>query len=72
MKIDWKQKLSSRKFWTMFVAFITSVLTALNVAQTEITAVASIIGGLGVMAVYILAEAKTDSSPRVEKPPDSL
>lgn len=61
MKIDWKQKLSSRKFWTASIAYITSILTAFNVSNNTIVQVTSLITGISALAVYILAEAYVDS-----------
>lgn len=62
MKINWKQKLSSRKLWATASAWITSLLTAFNVSDNVIAQTAIIISGIGALVVYILAEAKVDAN----------
>jgi len=62
MKIDWKAKLSSRKFWAAVAAWITSVLTAFGVTDNIIARVSLIVTGIGALAVYMLAEALTDKA----------
>ena len=54
--IDWKKKLTSRKFWAAVVGFVTSVLVALNVSDLAVAQVVSVIGGVSVLIAYILAE----------------
>ncbi len=61
MNINWKQKLSSRKLWAAAAAWITSLLTAFNVTDNVIARVGVIIGGIGALVVYMLAEAKVDA-----------
>ncbi|HZK33628.1 MAG TPA: hypothetical protein VFC60_03915 [Tissierellaceae bacterium] len=61
MKIDWKAKLSSRKFWAAIVGFVTSILYAFNIAETDITQIAGIITSASVLVIYILTEGNIDS-----------
>lgn len=60
MKINWKQKLSSRKFWALLAGFIASLLVAFNFAENDIAQVTAIITAFGSVAVYILGEAYVD------------
>ena len=60
--IDWKKKLTSRKFWAAVVGFVTSVLVALNVSDLAVEQVVSVIGGVSVLIAYILAEGFTDAA----------
>ncbi|MDR2480541.1 MAG: hypothetical protein LBD48_14680, partial [Treponema sp.] len=60
--IDWKSKLSSRKFWVALAGWITSLLTAFNVTEGSIAQVSLIIAGIGSLAVYMLAESLTDKA----------
>lgn len=60
MKIDWKQKLSSRKFWAMIAAIVTSVLTLVNVGDDTVTKVAAVVTAFGAAIAYIFAEASVD------------
>jgi len=59
-KINWKAKLSSRKFWTALAAWATALLSAFNFADNEIARAALIISGIGALTVYMLAEATAD------------
>ena len=59
--INWKQKLTSRKFWMAVVGFITPLLLAFGVEEAEVTQVTAIImAGADVLA-YIIAEGMVDA-----------
>ncbi|MDR1203962.1 MAG: hypothetical protein LBL26_00560 [Peptococcaceae bacterium] len=60
--IDWRTKLSSRKFWAALAGWITSLLTAFRVADNTVAQVSLIIAGIGSLAVYMLAEGMTDKA----------
>ena len=60
MKIDWKAKLSSRKFWALVSALVIAIITAFGVSDLTVQQVAIIIAALGAVAVYILAESSID------------
>lgn len=60
MKINWKQKLSSRKFWAMIAAIVTSVLTLVNVGDDTVTKVAAVVTAFGAAIAYIFAETSVD------------
>ncbi|GAB6107827.1 hypothetical protein [Fusibacter bizertensis] len=62
MKIDWKRKLTSRKFWLAVCNFITMLIIALSGDQelaVKITAL--IMAGAGVIAL-IVGEGLIDAS----------
>lgn len=65
-KINWKEKLSSRKFWALISALILSILVFLNVGENQIAQVTSIVAAFGSVAVYIFSEASIDRA-RVEE-----
>lgn len=59
-KINWKQKLTSRKFWTAIANFVTMLIVAFGGAESTGTQVAAIImAGAGVVA-YIIGEGLAD------------
>jgi hypothetical protein len=62
MKIDWKRKLSSRKFWAAVSAWLTSLLTAFNVTENHIAQAGIIVAGIGSLCVYMLAEGMADKA----------
>lgn len=59
-KIDWKRKLSSRKFWAAFIGFITAILVAVKFTEIEITQVTAIISAFATLIIYILTEGYID------------
>lgn len=78
--IDWKRKLTSRKFWAAVADFVGMLLIALRVDENSATqAVALIMAGAGVIA-YIIGEGLTDAAaaqwedwPEEEtKPPETV
>lgn len=62
MNIDWKRKLSSRKFWCCVVGFITSLLIAFRVDEGSIAQITSIIMSGASLIAYILAEGFVDAN----------
>ena len=59
-KIDWRRKLTSRKFWVAIIGFSTAMLTVLNINSLTIEHVAAIISALGTLVSYIISEGMTD------------
>lgn len=59
--IDWKRKLTSRKFWAAIVGFVTPLLLAFGVAENIVTETAAIIMAGADVLVYILAEGYVDA-----------
>jgi len=60
--MDWKTKLSSRKFWAAVVNFITNLLLAFRYTESEVAQVAAVImAGAGVVA-YIIGEGLADAA----------
>ena len=60
--MDWKTKLASRKFWAAVVNFITQLLLAFRVAESEVAQVAAVImAGAGLIA-YIVSEGLADAA----------
>ena len=62
MKIDWKAKLSSRKFWALVAGLVSSLLVAFNVSDGSVAQVTAIITAFGSVAVYIFAESSVDKA----------
>ena len=60
--INWKQKLSSRKFWAALVGFITPVLIIFNVPNLTIEQVTAIVTSCGALIAYILSEGYVDAN----------
>lgn len=60
IRIDWKRKLTSRKFWVAVCGFITLILIACGKTEVEAKQVAAIIMAGAVVIGYILGEGLTD------------
>ena len=65
-KIDWKRKLTSRKFWLAVVAFISGLLIYFGATESEVTQIASIIMSGAVVIGYVIGEGLADSGDRAE------
>ena len=61
-KIDWRAKLSSRKFWALVVGFVSPLLLAFGVSENTVTQVAAIIAAGGAVVAYLFAEGMVDAS----------
>lgn len=70
--INWKQKLSSRKFWAAVVGFVTPLLIAFNVDGLTVEQVAAIITAGGSVIAYILAEGNVDASREENRDGDKI
>ena len=66
MKINWKQKLTSRKFWAAVITFITSILVAFGVSDITTEQVVAVITAGSAMIAYIIGEGLVDVA-RVKK-----
>ena len=55
-----KEKLKSRKFWCAVGGYVSSLLVAFNVSDNVVAQVSLIISGIGLLAVYVLAQGKVD------------
>lgn len=62
MKIDWKKKLASRKFWVCVVGFVSALLVAFNISENNIAQIAAIISAFGTLIVYIFSEGNVDAA----------
>ena len=65
MKINWSQKLTSRKFWAAVVGFITTLLIAFGVPELTIEQVIAVITAGATLIAYIIGEGMVDKA-RVE------
>ncbi|GAA0397954.1 hypothetical protein [Paenibacillus motobuensis] len=64
--IDWKRKLSSRKFWALLAALATSIMTAAGAGDNTVVQVTGVIGAVGACVAYMLAEGLSDAANKDE------
>lgn len=62
MSIDWKRKLTSRKFWAAVIGFVTPLLLAFGIAEGDVTQIAGIIMSGATLIAYIIGEGLTDAA----------
>ena len=62
MSINWKQKLTSRKFWAAIVGFVTPMLLAFGMAEDNVTQIVAIIMAGADVVAYIVAEGLIDAN----------
>lgn len=62
MKINWRRKLSSRKFWAAITGVVISVMMIFGADSGSQEKIAGAITSTGVLVTYILAEGSTDKA----------
>lgn len=62
MNINWKQKLTSRKFWAAIIGFVTSILFAFNIPDLTIEQIVAIITATSTLIAYIIGEGMVDAT----------
>lgn len=67
MKIDWKKKLTSRKFWIAVVGFVVPLLLSFGVAENVATQISGIIMSGATCIAYILGEGLVDAESSANK-----
>ena len=65
-KIDWKRKLTSRKFWMAILGFIIAILTAKGFTKNDIAQVTSVIMAGATAIAYIIGEGLVDCNREKE------
>jgi uncharacterized membrane protein len=61
-KINWKSKLTSRKFWAAIIGFVTALMVAFGVDDLTIEQVVSVISASAVLIAYIIGEGMADAA----------
>ena len=62
MNINWKRKLSSRKFWAAVSGVVISVMVIFNAPNDSQGKVAGLIASTAVLSSYIFMEGSTDKA----------
>jgi hypothetical protein len=60
--VDWKRKLTSRKFWAAIVGFVTPLIIAGGGSQELAVEITTIIMSGGALIAYIIGEGLTDAA----------
>lgn len=62
MKINWKRKLTSRKFWLSVAAFVSLLIIACGKDKTVAEQVSAIIMAGATIIGYVIGEGLTDAT----------
>ena len=66
MNINWKQKLTSRKFWAAVAGFVAPIMLAFGVTESITTQVTAIIMSGAAVVAYIIGEGFIDACGKEE------
>lgn len=61
-KINWKTKLSSRKFWAMVIAVVSALLVLFGVQEPTRGQIVALITEVGALSAYIIGEGIVDAA----------
>ena len=61
-KINWRQKLSSRKFWAAVAGFISGLIAAFGATKDTATQVSGLILSAGSVVAYLICESRIDAA----------
>ena len=67
MNIDWKMKLSSRKFWVAVIGLVTAIALLFGASDSDASKIAAAITALGSVVSYILGESLVDANRKSEE-----
>jgi len=60
--IDWKAKLTSRKFWMAIIGLVSGLLLAFKVDAQTVETVSGVIMSAGSVIAYIIGEGLADAA----------
>lgn len=61
-KINWAQKLSSRKFWAAVTGLVVCIIAFTNCDQGTTEKIVALVGAVGSMVMYMLSETIVDAA----------
>lgn len=78
-RIDWKRKLTSRKFWTAIAGFVAMLVVAFGGTEDQATQITALIMAGAAVVAYIIGEGladaaganSADDAQPIEKPPEA-
>lgn len=59
--MDWKKKLTSRKFWMAVCSFVASIIVIFGCGENVATQVTGAITAFGTVVAYIVGEGMIDA-----------
>lgn len=62
MKINWKQKLSSRKFWALLIGVVSALLLVFKVPDMTAEQIVAVISAFATLIAYMFSEGMVDAA----------
>lgn len=62
MKIDWKRKLTSRKFWMSLGTFVGMMIVSCGGTENQATQIVSLIMAGAAVVAYVIGEGMADAA----------
>ena len=62
MQIDWKRKLTSRKFWLAFIGLVSGLLMAFKVDAEMVETISGVIMSAASVIAYTIGEGLADAA----------
>ena len=66
-RVDWKSKLTSRKFWAAVIGFVTALCFAFGVEEPSIEQIVALITAMSTLIAYIIGEGMVDKAREENK-----
>lgn len=66
--IDWKSKLTSRKFWMAIIGLVSGLLMAFKVDGQTVETISGVIMAAGSVVAYIIGEGLADAAGAANAP----
>lgn len=60
--IDWKRKLTSRKFWMAVIGLVSGLLLAFKIDAETVETISGVVMAFGSVVAYIIGEGMTDAA----------
>lgn len=60
MKVDWKRKLTSRKFWMAVIGLVVSIMMLFNVDSEKQERITAVITATATVIAYVIGEGMVD------------
>lgn len=73
--MNFKKKLTSRKFWAAVIGFVTAIITAFKIPNITAEQAQLVLGALATLISYIVGEGMVDknfTSKNIDKEPKSI
>lgn len=64
MKVNWKQKLSSRKLWAAVVGVIVGLAAAFGITENDYAQIVGVVGSVVSVVSYIFGESAVDAAQK--------